>query len=135
WFFFFQAEDGIRDLTVTGVQTCALPISVIRRAELHGARRDEVDYKITAHVADILTRGRERVTGEGGRDVVAATSKIRESVMAARIGLRRQRTGLTVGGDADCDAADRAAINSRHHAAQVDCACARVAVEHAVLIA
>src|SRR2546430_12542135 len=27
WFFFFQAEDGIRDLTVTGVQTCALPIS------------------------------------------------------------------------------------------------------------
>src|SRR5256886_12113340 len=27
-FFFFQAEDGIRDLTVTGVQTCALPISM-----------------------------------------------------------------------------------------------------------
>src|SRR2546427_3592809 len=26
--FFFQAEDGIRDLTVTGVQTCALPISI-----------------------------------------------------------------------------------------------------------
>src|SRR2546430_11699803 len=25
-YFFFQAEDGIRDLTVTGVQTCALPI-------------------------------------------------------------------------------------------------------------
>src|SRR2546430_7857226 len=28
FFFFFQAEDGIRDLTVTGVQTCALPISL-----------------------------------------------------------------------------------------------------------
>src|SRR5574340_1411272 len=27
FFFFFQAEDGIRDLLVTGVQTCALPIS------------------------------------------------------------------------------------------------------------
>src|SRR5205085_6813016 len=27
FFFFFQAEDGIRDLTVTGVQTCTLPIS------------------------------------------------------------------------------------------------------------
>src|SRR5437763_8720189 len=26
-FFFFQAEDGIRDTSVTGVQTCALPIS------------------------------------------------------------------------------------------------------------
>src|SRR5256885_3184063 len=27
-FFFFQAEDGIRDYKVTGVQTCALPISI-----------------------------------------------------------------------------------------------------------
>src|SRR5690606_40053742 len=28
-FFFFQAEDGIRDFHVTGVQTCALPISTV----------------------------------------------------------------------------------------------------------
>src|SRR5690606_40444720 len=28
-FFFFQAEDGIRDFHVTGVQTCALPISFV----------------------------------------------------------------------------------------------------------
>src|SRR2546430_5354178 len=38
---FFQAEDGIRDLTVTGVQTCALPISEgrnpIRRANFAGS--------------------------------------------------------------------------------------------------
>src|SRR2546427_12939250 len=32
FFFFFQAEDGIRDLTVTGVQTCALPIYCRRAA-------------------------------------------------------------------------------------------------------
>src|SRR5207245_5934752 len=32
FFFFFQAEDGIRDATVTGVQTCALPISSGLRA-------------------------------------------------------------------------------------------------------
>src|SRR5204863_3629704 len=31
FFFFFQAEDGIRDLYVTGVQTCALPILRLRR--------------------------------------------------------------------------------------------------------
>src|SRR2546427_1540214 len=31
FFFFFQAEDGIRDLTVTGVQTCALPICCVPR--------------------------------------------------------------------------------------------------------
>ena len=29
FFFFFQAEDGIRDTSVTGVQTCALPICSI----------------------------------------------------------------------------------------------------------
>src|SRR5256886_8300280 len=34
FFFFFQAEDGIRDLTVTGVQTCALPILLLLRAFL-----------------------------------------------------------------------------------------------------
>src|SRR5260221_7323308 len=32
FFFFFQAEDGIRDHCVTGVQTCALPISEPQRA-------------------------------------------------------------------------------------------------------
>src|SRR5260363_455679 len=32
-FFFFQAEDGIRDDLVTGVQTCALPISAAERSD------------------------------------------------------------------------------------------------------
>src|SRR5690606_39377510 len=31
FFFFFQAEDGIRDFHVTGVQTCALPIYALAR--------------------------------------------------------------------------------------------------------
>src|SRR5256885_15974436 len=35
-FFFFQAEDGIRDYKVTGVQTCALPISFHRRRPAGG---------------------------------------------------------------------------------------------------
>src|SRR5690348_11608281 len=34
-FFFFQAEDGIRDGRVTGVQTCALPISVLASKAEH----------------------------------------------------------------------------------------------------
>src|SRR5256886_13610814 len=41
--FFFQAEDGIRDLTVTGVQTCALPIYQ-RHAGL-GARRGRLGIR------------------------------------------------------------------------------------------
>src|SRR5699024_11625536 len=34
--FFFQAEDGIRDRNVTGVQTCALPISTMIPAQIIG---------------------------------------------------------------------------------------------------
>src|SRR5438445_1426276 len=39
-FFFFQAEDGIRDIGVTGVQTCALPISMKKVQDLS---EDEVN--------------------------------------------------------------------------------------------
>src|SRR5256885_4830784 len=48
-FFFFQAEDGIRDYKVTGVQTCALPIfpgeeAQLRREPLELARRVHDDH-------------------------------------------------------------------------------------------
>src|SRR5687768_18538069 len=39
--FFFQAEDGIRDVAVTGVQTCALPISLSAKADDHVQRHVE----------------------------------------------------------------------------------------------
>src|SRR2546430_11545188 len=57
-FFFFQAEDGIRDLTVTGVQTCALPISraLISRPALLVA--DEpvsmIDASLRASIVNLL---------------------------------------------------------------------------------
>src|SRR5256884_1114559 len=45
-FFFFQAEDGIRDVAVTGVQTCALPICstvrVTRRARVSGLLAESI---------------------------------------------------------------------------------------------
>src|SRR3984885_15446912 len=37
-FFFFQAEDGIRDADVTGVQTCALPISLLTSISVSNVR-------------------------------------------------------------------------------------------------
>src|SRR5262249_59612383 len=44
FFFFFQAEDGIRDWSVTGVQTCALPISSSRDQQGPvGGERDRED--------------------------------------------------------------------------------------------
>src|SRR5437879_12549719 len=41
--FFFQAEDGIRDTSVTGVQTCALPISGCETAALRARRPRDGD--------------------------------------------------------------------------------------------
>src|SRR2546421_12197380 len=41
-FFFFQAEDGIRDLIVTGVQTCALPILLATSNSFHATSDREV---------------------------------------------------------------------------------------------
>src|SRR2546429_1247898 len=39
FFFFFQAEDGIRDVAVTGVQTCALPICLPVKLVVYVARQ------------------------------------------------------------------------------------------------
>src|SRR5437762_4332026 len=74
--FFFQAEDGIRDTSVTGVQTCALPISVLtstwrpaveRAAQERGAQAN----RLARHLFTIATTappGKEvRVTGIGNR--------------------------------------------------------------------
>src|SRR5438105_746079 len=53
FFFFFQAEDGIRDPLVTGVQTCALPISLAR---WFGLRRRQVPCLNLILKADFFVR-------------------------------------------------------------------------------
>src|SRR2546430_7165957 len=60
-FFFFQAEDGIRDLTVTGVQTCALPISQSERIRCRAGNRRTVFPPLIADRA-----GADRGDGERG---------------------------------------------------------------------
>src|SRR2546430_12544790 len=84
--FFFQAEDGIRDLTVTGVQTCALPIffdvlpvhRVVRRdgalkeiyltedfQEVEGELQEAIDAPLAeGRIADINLRSEERRVGK-----------------------------------------------------------------------
>src|SRR5688572_30919440 len=57
FFFFFQAEDGIRDLTVTGVQTCALPICFIQYAERQVVLFDSVEDAAFAEVNDLNGKG------------------------------------------------------------------------------
>src|SRR5438046_7672837 len=77
--FFFQAEDGIRDWSVTGVQTCALPIwrdLVVPAAqaigdEVRGARFLKAELGMLVNVAAGRDQGRarseERRGGEEGR--------------------------------------------------------------------
>src|SRR2546430_13074116 len=68
--FFFQAEDGIRDLTVTGVQTCALPISTAgcahRQRSYRHLRRTELSQQVRVHDASIqlARRSAQRVKSE-----------------------------------------------------------------------
>src|SRR5437867_5136934 len=61
-FFFFQAEDGIRDRTVTGVQTCALPIYLDPRA-IGLARRPQRGSR-SAKVRRPRSRSEERRVGK-----------------------------------------------------------------------
>src|SRR5690349_24449533 len=62
--FFFQAEDGIRDLYVTGVQTCALPILVITSTTLADAFAAEVSMLVIVACANGLrTIARCRIPG------------------------------------------------------------------------
>src|SRR2546428_9231617 len=65
-FFFFQAEDGIRDLIVTGVQTCALPISKTGSPVRHCATRRRVCSRQTSlpTIWFVWRCGRERSSSD-----------------------------------------------------------------------
>src|SRR6266496_6094401 len=71
-FFFFQAEDGIRDLYVTGVQTCALPICCADIIESMAGTRPSDGW-----VHALLARA--------ARAVAAANTTIRALVLLARV--------------------------------------------------
>src|SRR2546422_10078035 len=62
-FFFFQAEDGIRDVAVTGVQTCALPIYPDRGVDLDGQPAHRLQYREKA----VRRRARTQGTAAGDR--------------------------------------------------------------------
>src|SRR6266550_8067432 len=70
FFFFFQAEDGIRDVAVTGVQTCALPISAptLRDEAAHSRRGHPAVWTTPWRRGEIglriLTRGPMDLNGQ-----------------------------------------------------------------------
>src|SRR5690606_40003757 len=105
-FFFFQAEDGIRDFHVTGVQTCALPISLSLPVYALAIAQGVIAAIVTAafgfsrpwiigqlvappllflgnrlNVPDwVFPRSEERRVGKGGRAGGAASRARQESV-------------------------------------------------------
>src|SRR5206468_5411435 len=94
--FFFQAEDGIRGLIVTGVQTCALPISIsgVQRAEILGDRTFAMrvwlkpDKMAAAGISPTQVRdarSEERRVGKewrSGRSTEAQKKKMRDVAVA-----------------------------------------------------
>src|SRR5262249_181824 len=68
--FFFQAEDGIRDWSVTGVQTCALPIWTSRKREAPRRRRGRRHARGAARLREVrdskMGRGCESIRRQGG---------------------------------------------------------------------
>src|SRR5256885_4314915 len=71
FFFFFQAEDGIRDYKVTGVQTCALPIFAA------AGERDRARAVGGLHIATFGEADVDRDhAGAGGDDDLAPDSRV-----------------------------------------------------------
>src|SRR2546421_9050075 len=88
FFFFFQAEDGIRDLIVTGVQTCALAISPLNgpwRRAAKGVRPSprSMPQARSWRRRPGCTRSR-RVSGEGAPTRSCAWSRDRKSVVEGK---------------------------------------------------
>src|SRR5256885_3946194 len=81
YYFFFQAEDGIRDYKVTGVQTCALPIyGDVGVIDIHSCIVNEVSPCGNAHTVVMCPeRSEERRVGKsvdlGGRRIIKKKKK------------------------------------------------------------
>src|SRR5437764_11284356 len=93
FFFFFQAEDGIRDTSVTGVQTCALPIFHDAQHTVEGERHEAVSVltRLANHRTTLVNLEKRR-TELGGR--LQKTSAEKEQLEARAQELARQRDEL-----------------------------------------
>src|SRR2546430_6898661 len=91
---FFQAEDGIRDLTVTGVQTCALPIFDLCEETIEIAKVRHVSLYGGDSAPDLLDRRSQlRITAPRDEDVGAFVHKL--------LRRRKANTASATGDEAD----------------------------------
>src|SRR5438270_1000879 len=102
--FFFPAEDGIRGLTVTGVQTCALPIShpAPALAARRRARRQLADQRLRARPAPHAARAHRRAgrgrTFLGRAESEAGEPRASDLGLLLRLAEGRARRALGFGG-------------------------------------
>src|SRR5439155_12696749 len=94
YFLCFQAEDGIRDGHVTGVQTCALPIFLLSPPpRAHPRRLRDVDVAATDELGEVAIEERQ----EQRADVVAVGIGVRQQADLV-IRSEERRVGKRVGG-------------------------------------
>src|SRR5699024_12107743 len=87
-YFFFQAEDGIRDRNVTGVQTCALPISQLPDS-VEGMSEEQL-----SNAAIIMKAGEEAGLGERAQ-LIGIMTAMQESTLNNLDGGDRDSDGLS----------------------------------------
>src|SRR5438270_7236576 len=92
-FFFFQAEDGIRDLTVTGVQTCALPIYHGADLGLHRAV-DLMHLVVANQIPD--GRGRHHDLERADASLEIGRASCRERVECSVVAVFVKKRKLTI---------------------------------------
>src|SRR5260370_25868200 len=101
FFFFFQAEDGIRDSSVTGVQTCALPISMIicrRLMKIRPRHCPSRAFSMSEHYLAVdpwpasVRRGRRLVQKEKRRGQIGrASCRERVEISVGAVSLKKKK--------------------------------------------
>src|SRR5437879_13922437 len=90
YLFFFQAEDGIRDTSVTGVQTCALPICIALGGEEAGVGDDAAEFAFVGAI--FHASGEDDVFfDEDAADVVGPELRSEERRVGKECRCRRSR--------------------------------------------
>src|SRR3712207_8451554 len=97
-FFFFQAEDGIRYIGVTGVQTCALPIcpergaperdADLERQSGRGVEGERENHERGDRRADALGRREREHRGEGSHKIGRASCRERVKISVVAVSLK-----------------------------------------------
>src|SRR5207245_7526478 len=82
--FFFQAEDGIRDATVTGVQTCALPIFIRRVRWVQSSEGEFAEQDESLIFTDVINRGIELAAQRQGFNLLLSSVDVDDHDLSGR---------------------------------------------------